>query len=350
MEKEYKFKPGCGVDVGTANLCFCRQLEDSTFLNSYHRDCLYELDANDEAVDLLERSNYLYVKADNKYYIIGDDSLKFINAVGGGNLIKPMKNGLLNPELRSSSELLFYIISALVGKPIIEGENLRFSVPASPINTNADNRFHQMVLKGFFDKLGYNSKEINEGMALAFDCAPVMKTKEGDVPLSGISMSFGGGMVNVALLYRGMELHTFSVTSSGDMIDENVSKVTGIPTSKVIKIKEKELNLDNINNNERVIVALSIYYDELLERVMKYVASYFEDKKTELEGDVQIVVGGGTSMAPGFINRLKIAVDKVKKDLPFNVYDIKHSPTPFYSVVQGATIRAMADHQKSLKK
>lgn len=349
-KQEIKFKPGCGVDVGTSNLCFSRMTEDGVFVNRYHRDALYELDASDEAVDLLERSDYLYVKTDDKYYIIGDDSLKFINAVGGGNLIRPMKCGVLNPELRSSSELLFFIISALVGKPLTEGEPLRYSIPANPIDRNLDNRFHQMVLNGFFNKLGYVSKDINEGMALAFDCSPIMKTKEGDVPLSGISMSFGGGMINVALLYRGMELHTFSVTASGDMIDENVAKVTGIPTSKVIKIKERELDLDNINSNDRVSVALSIYYDEMLERVVRHVVNYFKDKKTELEGDVQIVVGGGTSMALGFINRLRGVFDRYKKDLPFNIYDIRHSPSPFYSVVQGATIRARADYEKSIKK
>ena len=349
MEIKQKYRNGVGVDVGTSNIVITRQTEDGTFVSKFHRDMLYQLDVSDEASDLLDRSDYLYVKTDNKYYIVGEDALRLVNAIGGGTLIRPMRSGILNPELKSSSELLFFIISALVKEPIVENECLRFSIPANPIDRQLDNRFHSMVLQGFFKKLGYDAKPINEAMAIGYDCNPIMKTKNEEIPLSGIMMSFGGGMINVALMFKGIEIHSFSVTSSGDQIDENVAKVTGLPISKVLKVKEQGLNLDNIDSTDRTQIALGIYYDEMLERVTKHVVDYFKDKKTDLEGEVQIIVAGGTSLPDGFTNRVKAAFDKHEKDVPFKVYEVKRSSTPFYSVVQGACIRALADTSRKQK-
>ncbi|TRZ80212.1 hypothetical protein D4R86_04745, partial [bacterium] len=59
---ETEYNPGVGVDVGTSNIVVARQKKDGTFVNRFHRDMLYPLDVSDEAADLLERSDYLYVK------------------------------------------------------------------------------------------------------------------------------------------------------------------------------------------------------------------------------------------------------------------------------------------------
>jgi len=112
---------------------------------------LFPLDVSDESADLLERSDYLYVKVNDKYYVVGEDALKLVNAIGRGEVVRPMQDGILNPDLKESSELLFYIIKAVVGDPIIANEPLRFSVPANPVDRDLDNKFHEMVLKSFFD-------------------------------------------------------------------------------------------------------------------------------------------------------------------------------------------------------
>jgi hypothetical protein len=36
-------------------------------------------------------------------------------------------------------------------------------------------------------------------------------------------------------------------------------------------------------------------------------------------------------------------------DFPFSVWQVRHSKSPFYSVSQGACIRAQADHRKKNK-
>jgi hypothetical protein len=240
---------------------------------------------------------------------------------------------------------LFFIIESLCGEKITENEPLRFSIPANDRSSKMDNRFHQMVLDGFFKKMGYDSKPINESMALAIDCNPILKGDNGDVNLSGLSLSFGGGMVNCAILYKGLELDSFSIISSGDEIDASVSRVTGVPIANVVKIKEKKLDLDNINASDRVQVALGIYYDELIERVVKSIGNNFKNSKSEMEGKIEVVVGGGTSLCGGFIKRLENGFKKFP--IPFDILRVRHSSTPFHSVSRGCCLRARADYKKS---
>ena len=210
-ESDVKFKPGVGVDVGTSNIVVARQTEDGTFVNRFHRDMLYPLDVSDESADLLDRSDYLFVKVNNKYYIVGEDALKLVNAIGKGEVVRPMQDGILNPSLKESSDLLFYIIKAVVGDPIIENEPLRFSIPVNPIDQDLDNLFHKMVLNSFFVKMGYEAKAVNEAMCIGYDTNPIMKSDEGDIPLSGICCSCGGGMWNLSLAYKGLSLVEFSL-------------------------------------------------------------------------------------------------------------------------------------------
>ena len=345
---ESEYKPGVGVDVGTSNIVVARQKKDGTFVNKFHRNMLYPLEANDESADLLERSDYVYVKVGETYYIVGEDALKLVNALGRGEIIRPMKDGILNPNLAESSELLFYIIKAVVGKPLIENEPLRFSVPANPVDRNLDNRFHQMLLNNFFKKIKYDPKPINEAMCVAYDCKPVMKTDEGDVSFSGLALSAGAGMSNVALTFKGLELDSFSLTKSGDYIDDQVSITTGVQSGKVIKMKEKKLDLNKLDMSDRALSALYIYYEEVIDRLAHTISNEFKNRNSEMEGEIEIVVAGGTSMPNGYCEKFEEIV-KSKSDFPFDVYQVRHSENPFYSVSQGACIRAQADYLKNNK-
>ena len=339
-----KYLPGCGVDIGTSNIVVARRTKDGTFVNRFHRNMLYPLDVSEEAVDLLEKSSYLYVKVDDKYFVVGEDALTLVNAIGKGEVVRPMQNGILNPSLKESTELLFYIIKAVVGDPIVEGETLRFSVPADPVDSNINNKFHIMILQNFFQKMGYKAKPVNEAMCIAYDCNPIMKEDNGNIPLSGITCSCGAGMWNLALMYKGLSVIEFSCTKSGDYLDEQVATMTGNKTSKVIKVKEKKLDLGNVDMSDRIQSALSVYYDEMVDRMVHHISTQFKNLNSEMDGELEVVIAGGTSMAPGFCERLEQSIKA--SGLPFEIYRIRQSETPFYSVSQGACIRAQADYGK----
>lgn len=338
------FKPGVGVDIGTANIVVSRQKEDGTFINKHYRNMLYPLEANEETYELLAKSDYLYVHINDKIYVVGDDALRLVSALGHGDIVRPMKDGILNPSLKESSDLLFFIIKAITGDPIIENEPLRFSVPANPVDEPLDNLFHKMVLTQFFTKLGYKAQAINEAMCIAYDSNPILKSDEGDIPVSGIVCSCGAGMWNIALCYKGLGLVEFSCTKSGDYLDEQTALVTGEKKSKIIKTKEKKLDLTNIDSSDRVQMALNVYYDELINRMTHHINNEFKEKSSELDGEIEFVFAGGVSLVPGFIERVKEVFKTVKS--PFNIYNVRQSKTPFHSVAQGACIRALADHKK----
>ena len=346
-EEPVTYLPGVGVDIGTSSIVLSRRTTKGTFVNRFHRNMLYPLEVSEESTDLLDKSHYLYVKVNDKYFVVGEDALNLVNAIGKGEVIRPMQNGILNPSLKESVDLLFYIIKAVVGDPIVEKEPLRFSIPADPVDSNMNNKFHQMVLQGFFEKMGFDPKPVNEAMCIAYDCNPAMKSDEGDVPLSGITVSTGAGMWNVALAFKGMSVVEFSCTRSGDYLDEQVALMTGSKKSKVIKIKEKLLNLDKLDPNDRIQTALSVYYDEMIDRMVHHIGNKFQNISSEMDGEIEIVVAGGTSMAPGFGERLRTAIKK--SNIPFKIYRVRQSTTPFYSVAQGSCIRAQADSNRKKK-
>jgi hypothetical protein len=155
-------------------------------------------------------------------------------------------------------------------------------------------------------------------------------------------------MWNIAMSFKGLPVVEFSCTKSGDYLDEEVSKMTGVDKSKVIKIKEKKLDLNDVDMSDRVQSALSIYYDEMIERMLQSISKQFQSQKSEMDGEIEIVIAGGTSMAPGFCKRVESTLSS--SEFPMKVYRVRHSKTPFYSVVQGACVRAQADYNKLQKK
>ena len=239
-KKNEVFIPGVGLDVGTANIVVTRQHSNGDFVNKTCRNMLFEVPVSDESLDLLERGNYLHAKCDGKFFVIGKDAMNLDNSLGGeSGVVRPMKDGLLNPELKQSQELLFHIIKALVGDPIVENEPIRFSVPANPVdNPDMNNMFHQMIIQSFLTSVGFDASPLNEGMGVVYDCNPVMNDEADNINLTGFGISMGGGMFNVAGSYKGLSICEFSVTKSGDYIDQMASNATGTPVSKVSKIKE----------------------------------------------------------------------------------------------------------------
>jgi hypothetical protein len=346
--EEKKLLPGVGVDVGTANIVVARRYEDGSFAIRHHRNMLYEMDVSEEAQDLLERSKFLYLKTENKYYIVGEDALTVANAIGKGEIVRPMQNGLLNPSLKKAQDLLFFILKTVLGKPISDKEPLRFSVPANPVDAPIDNEFHKMVLQDFFDSLGFASKPINEALANLYSERPVMKVEgEEDRQLTGFSCSYGAGMVNCCFAMNGMSLVEFSNTKCGDHIDWKISTISGMPVTRIIKIKERDLDLSKPDQGDKVLMGLYVYYSEMIKRVLKNIGTELAKTDKSFDGPVEIVVCGGTAMAKGFIDRLKKVVDET--ELPFKVADVRMSQNPFFSVSRGACLAARADFEKRNK-
>lgn len=344
--------PGVGADIGTANIVISREMPDGSFQIRHHRNMLYRLEISEEADDLLKRSGYLYVKTDRHFYIVGNDALTVANAIGRGEIIRPMQNGMLNPTLQGAKNLLFHIIKLVVGDPIVKDEALRFSLPANPVDTseNVNNQFHERVLRSFFASMGYSPQPINEAMANIFKQRPVMEVEgEGKKELSGYSISFGGGMANSCVALEGYPVAQFSNVKCGDWIDAQAAQVTGEPLGIVMKVKETKLDLAKPESEyeSEMEFALSTYYDEMISRVLRNVSKELQKEKRHFPGALDMVVCGGSALIPGFVDRLKRIAEKA--DLPFKVREIRLAKDPFFSVSEGSCLAARSDMAKRKK-
>src|SRR5205807_4021140 len=160
--------------------------------------------------------------------------------------------------------LLEKLIEGIVGKPAFPGEVIAATIPAAPLDLEQDSTFHKVVVERFLKNLGYDVRILNEALAIIYAENPTSEEPTGKAPFSGIGISYGAGMTNLVVAWRAKKLFEISIARGGDWIDEQVSKVRGVPVGKVTHEKEKRLDLSKVNPRDSVAVGLEIYYEELV--------------------------------------------------------------------------------------
>ena len=345
------------LDLGTMFLQSARDSKDGkSVVYTEERNCYREIPFDEEFEAQLKAQNCHYMKEGQNLYVLGSQA--FIQAgmaevgadlKGTGNILKrPMKDGILNPEspkiaLSVLRELMKGAIEKGIG-PARNGEILYFSIPANPVDSTLNNSFHAKMAERYLCGLGYDARPINEALAVVFAENPKMHMPSGEnVPFTGVGISMGAGMVNFCLAERGVQLDAFSVARSGDWIDSQVSRMTGQPTTKVMRVKEKKLNFDKIDENDDIILALECYYDDLVNYVFEIFAKRFSGNKGSIDHPIDVILAGGTSNPPGFDKRVKKLLTKM--DLPFEIGEIKSAgggdtTRLLQTVARGCYIRA----------
>ena len=150
-----------------------------------------------------------------------------------------------------------------------------------------------------------------------------------DNQLTGVAISMGAGMCNIAVMYQGMTALSFSVARGGDWIDECVSMDTGVSKAKVTNIKEssKNLNLNKSTINDiyeegteesNVLIAIRSYYGALVNYLLTNLRVQFEgiDNVPNFPNPVPIVIGGGTSLVKGFLDVFNEQFDQTEFPIP----------------------------------
>jgi hypothetical protein len=223
------------------------------------------------------------------------------------------------------------IIEKLLGKPAYEGEVVFYTSPGNPVDGKKNILYHQKILEAVLRKLGYTPKVINEALCCVY--AEMQKDQ-----FSGMGISCGAGMVNVALSHLGVGLASFSVQRGGDWIDHNVSEATGQTKDKVTAQKEKDFRLDNRTNLNAIQAALAIYYDNLI----TYATMHIENELRRVNVDeglrVPVVITGGTSSPPGYVEAFEKALRS--KALPFEITEVRRSRNNLFTISLGALVGA----------
>lgn len=330
---------GRGLDVGTAFI-YCAQKQESQVAFKAQRNAFFDIEYNDFARNIFDKSNVRYIQGGGKLYVVGDDSIKFANMFGRDTR-RPMKRGVISPNESEALPIIELIIKSVLGIPSKRDEICYYSVPGSPVDADFDAIYHQNVVKGFLERWGYTPKPINEGLAVIF-------SELAEDNFTGMGVSLGGGMANVCLASMSVPIFSFSVARAGDWIDEEVAKATNYPVSKITAFKETSLNLKKPENEmTRIEQALSIYYNYLIEYVLDEIKKEFSRTANipEFEKPIPIVISGGTVNPAGFIERFKEILKKTT--FPLKVREVRLASHPLYTVAEGTLIAAIADNKKT---
>ena len=336
-----KTKPLCiGLDCGTMNLVCGRSDSKDTTLT---RNVFLKLDPDEVAIG--ELSEISYVKGDEgELYVIGEDAFRMAN-IFGQEVSRPMKSGLISSDEIDAIDVLTLIIKDLIGDTGEKNEvYCSYSIPAESIDEKRSVTYHTRVFGSILNNIGINHTPINEAAAIIYsECQ-----KEG---FTGIGLSFGAGMVNCCVMYKGVEAVKFSTARSGDWVDKQVADSLGLVANRVTSTKEKHLDLiagaGSIKNKKqrRTIEAIIYYYEALMEYTIKRLIKEFEENiDLEIDDELPIVISGGTSLPNGFDDLFKDVLSRY--ELPFEVSEIRRAGNPLTSVANGLLIKTIADNKK----
>lgn len=343
-----------GVDVGTGNIVEAHQTNDKKIeINSMRNmflsvkpDILKSYDIANTNIDYVEQ-----IGEDGEVEsiaILSEDAYVYANMFNK-KVRRPMVKGVLSSSDVDAMEVITLMFEKLIGRCDKEDGYLVYSVPAQAVDAEMPPvLYHEKVFNRIFKSLGYEAKPLNEGLAVIFSQAK-------DTNFTGIGISFGTGLTNVCLAYKGTSVFNFSVAVGGDWIDQNVSESTGILKTRACAVKEKE-DMDLMNplagskKEKQVREAISFFYSNLIEHVIEVFVEQFNESAEGLEIDekLPIILSGGTSMAKGF-KELFEEVFSGYKDFPYEISEIRQASDPLGAVAHGNLIYALVDQQEDTK-
>lgn len=327
-----------GLDVGTMNIIAAERHGDKTTLTQ-QRNLFVEIEYSDVAEKMLARSDVLYIKKDNQVFIVGEDALNFAN-IFNTTTRRPMQRGILSRDEKSAIPMIRLIIERLVGTPKKAGELIYYTSPARPVDSPQDILYHQKTIESILRKLDYTPKVINEGMAVVY-------SELAENQFTGMGISFGAGMTNMCLAHYGVPVMTSAVARGGDWIDQQVAEATGYTKDKVTAIKEREFEINTENPAGEVQSALTIYYDNLIDYVIRTLQRELNKARVEEGLSVPVAVTGGTSACKGFKELFEKRI--YEANLPFEVSKVKMARSPLYSVAMGTLVAARAEEAETLE-
>ena len=327
------YKPGCGLDIGTMNLVSARQLSAGDQVETKRiRDAFLDLDP--AAKKTLRLSKVDYVEKEGTLIVLGDSALTMANLFKR-EVRRPLSRGVISSGELDAQQILSLLIGNIVGDPVVELENCYYSVPAAPVDdASQDIIYHQEVFRKILTELGYTPHPMNEAMAIIYsNCS--------QENFSGLAVSFGSGMGNVALAYQTVMGMEFSVARGGDWIDAHAAKAVGSTSARMCAIKEKGVDLAAPKNRDEEAIVL--YIRALIKYVLEHTAAQFKRvaSNMDLPEPVPFVVSGGTSRATGFMQVFQEEFEAVKKrGFPIQISEIRLAKDPMTAVAEGLLVLA----------
>lgn len=335
--------PGIGLDCGTMNFVAARyrmttaegQTEPKKdILTGRMRDAFLDLPADSKRMLRLNKVNY--VEIDGDLIVVGDAAIDYANLFGK-EARRPLQAGLISAGEIDAIKVLGVLIKHVLKEPQVSDEVCYFSVPAAPVDADRDVVYHRGVLERIISECGFQPIASNEAMAIIFSEAAAEN-------FSGIGISFGSGMTNVAIALEAMEGLSFSAARGGDWIDAGAAKSVGATAARMCALKESGISLVAPESREQE--ALAVYYKAHIDYVLdQFVAEFVKIKdKFSIPKPVPIIVSGGTALAGDFLDFFKQTFEAKRRKFPIEISEIRMASNPLNAVAQGLLVQAALEY------
>lgn len=322
-----------GLDIGTSRIVLARRIENAFQFESQLN--AFTTIPHSKVTEGVLKKQHIPHKVDGEQIIVYGDEAETFADLFHVETRRPMLKGVLNPNEPDGHALIRAMIEHLAGEDERKGRKLWFSVPAPPLGSDETAAYHESALRTILVELGYEVKSINEGIAVIY-------SELEDTNYTGIGISCGGGMCNVALAYLSVPVISFSVTKAGDFVDLSAAAATGEIATRIRILKEQSFKLNGASS-DRICQALGIYYDEMVRNLVKAMQEAFSNAKNmpKLRRPVPIVLSGGTVMPAGFADRFEKLLRE--SDFPLPISEIRLAPDPLNATARGAALAALAE-------
>ncbi len=328
-------KPGVGLDIGTMNLVMARQTTEGKLVTRKVRDAFLDLGVEAKKTLKLSKVSWMEDPEDPDIIIVFGDSALTMANLFHREARRPLSGGVISAGEMDAHKVLGILVSHILDAPVVEGEHCYYSVPASPLDDlNQDIVYHTEIFRRILRDRGYTPHPMNEAMAIIYSQCP----KE---HFSGLALSFGAGMMNIALAYQTVKGLDFSLAKSGDWVDQHAAKAVGTSVSTMCTIKEQGVNLALPSGREEEALVLYIRY--LIRYCLENIMAQFKlhQANIRLPEAVPLILSGGTALAGGFMEVFVEEFSTVKKkNFPIQISEIRMAADPLTSVAEGLLVLA----------
>jgi hypothetical protein len=328
---EQTYTQPLGLDVGTSRIVVARNTERK-YEYAAELNAFLTLPYSRLTENLLQRENVFHEVHGSDIVVAGSDAQKFAE-IFHVETRRPMRNGVLNPQEPHSFAVIRSIIERLLGRAAAEGQKVFFSVPARLDGEESSNSFHEASLRQILSALGYDPTPIEEGLAVVFG-------ELGGSNYTGIGISCGSGLCNVCLAVLSVPVINFSVSKAGDFIDTQAALATGDLATRTRVFKEQSFQLNGLSN-DRVRNALTVYYDEVIQNLVRSLHDHISaaQRLPKLEHAIPLVLSGGTVSPQGFLQSFGKAMSG--RNFPLRLSEVRVSADPLNSTARGALMAAL---------
>jgi len=322
-----------GLDIGTMNLVSAK-LSGETIESCALRNVFLEIESF--TIGNMDLNNISHIRIDDNVYILSQDAYNFAN-IFNKKVSRPMNKGMISTNEIDSIDIMATMIKKLIGSSTDPNNICCYSIPANPLDSEINVTYHDSVFNRIITQLNYKPISLNEATAIVYS-----ECEETD--FTGIGISFGAGMTNIAVVFKAVPVLTFSLSRGGDWIDQNTGNSIGVIPNRVTLVKEKpDLALHNyeIGNKKekRIREALSYYYKDLINYTTLNIIKNLSKIEIDFPEDIPIIVSGGTSKPNGFVDLFSSIISNY--EFPFTVKEIRSAVNPLTAVAEGCLIKSL---------